>query len=82
VVHTTLLKPFNKRNEDQEMDDDNPEVYEVESIIDSCKIQGIIKYSIRWVGYIEFEDTWETFNKFDNCLDIIKAFYEYYPNKL
>jgi len=81
VVHTTLLKPFNRRNEDQEMDDDDPDVYEVESIIDSRKIHDVVKYRVRWVGHTEFEDTWEMFNKLDNCPDRVKAFCERYPNK-
>jgi len=76
-----LLKPFNRRDEDQEIDDNDPDVYEVESIIDSRKIRSVVKYRVRWVGYTEFEDTWETFDKLDNCPDRVKAFRERYPNK-
>jgi len=60
VVHTTLLKPFHRRDEDQDMDEDDPDVYEVESIVNSRKIRAVVKYRVRWVGYTEFEDTWET----------------------
>ena len=41
------------------MDEDEPHVYEVKSIIDSRKKKGVVKYRVRWVGYTEFEDTWE-----------------------
>jgi len=47
VVYTTLLKAFNRRDEDQEMDNDDPDVYEVESIIDSRKIHSVVKYRVR-----------------------------------
>ena len=38
VVHTTILKPFRKRNEPQDIEEDEEDIYEVESIIDSRKI--------------------------------------------
>jgi len=47
VVHTTLLKPFHRRDEDQDMDEDDPDVYEVESIVNSRKIRGVVKYRVR-----------------------------------
>ena len=37
VVHTTLLKPCRRRNEPQDMEEDEEDVYEVESIIDCRK---------------------------------------------
>jgi len=49
--------------------------------MDSRNIRSVVKYRVQWVGYTEFEDTWETFNKLDNCPDRVKAFREYYPNK-
>jgi len=33
IVHTTLLKAFHRRDEDQDIDENDPDVYEVESII-------------------------------------------------
>jgi len=81
VVHTTLLKPFHRRDEDQDMDKDDPDVYEVESIINSRKIRGVVKYRVRWVGYTEFEDTWETWDKLDNCPKKLREFRERHPNK-
>jgi len=63
------------------MDDNDPDVYKVESIIDSHKIRGVVKYRVQWVGYTEFEDTWKMFDKPDNCPDKFKAFRERYPNK-
>ena len=74
VVHTILLKPFHRRDEDQDIDEDDPDVYEVESIVNSQKIRGVVKYRVHWVGYTEFEDTWETWDKLDNCLQKLREF--------
>ena len=57
------------------------DVYEVESIIGSRKNRGVVKYRVRWVGYTEFEDTWETFDKLENCPLSVQEFSEKYPNK-
>ena len=81
VVHTTLLKPFRRRDEPQDMEEDEEDVYEVESIIDSRKNRGVVKYRVRWVGYTQFEDTWETFDKLENCPLRVQEFREKHPNK-
>jgi len=39
------------------MDEDEPNVYKVKSIIDSRRNRGVVKYRVRWVGYTKFEDT-------------------------
>ena len=39
------------------MDEDEPDIYKVECIIDSRRNRGGVKYRVRWVGYTEFEDT-------------------------
>jgi len=74
VVYTTLLKPFHRRDKDQDMDENDPDVYEVESIVNSRKIRGVVKYRVRWVGYTEFEDTWEMWDKLDNCPEKLREF--------
>ena len=49
------------------MEEDKEDVYEIEFIIDSRKNRGRVKYKVRCVGYTEFKDTWETFDKLENC---------------
>jgi len=63
------------------MDEDEPDVYEVESIFDSRRNRAVVKYRVRWVGYTEFEDTWETLDMLDNCALKLQEFRERFPNK-
>jgi len=38
-------------------EDEHNEIYEVETILNSRKYIGVVKYWIRWKGYEELEDT-------------------------
>ena len=67
VLHTTLLKPFRRRDEPQDMDEDDEEIWEVEEIVNSRKVKGVVQYRVRWTGCIELEDTWETCEHLDHC---------------
>ena len=72
VVHTTLLKPFRRRDEPQDMDEDETEVWEFEEIVNSRTRKGVVQYRVRWAGCTEFKDTWETIDHPDNCTDKLK----------
>ena len=63
------------------MEEDEENVYEVESIIDSRKKRGVVKFRVRWMEYTEFEHTWETFDRLENCALRVPEFTEKYPNK-
>ena len=47
IIHTTLFKPFRRRDEPQDMVEDEEDVHKVESIIDSSKNRGGVKYRVR-----------------------------------
>ena len=83
IVHTTLFKPFYRRYNPQDIDKDEtlPYVYKVDSIIDSKTNRGVVKYSMRWVRYPEFEDTWEMLYMLNNCLFKLQKFREKFTNK-
>ena len=81
VVHTTLLKPFRRRDEPQDMDNDDSNFYEVESIIDSRRNRGVVNYRVRWVGYTQFKDTREMLDMLNNCPLKLQEFLERFPNK-
>ena len=75
VVHTTLLKPFRTQDDPQDMDEDEDnEIYKVETILNSRKYAGVVKYRIQWKGYDELGDTWEELERLDNCPKKLKEY--------
>ena len=44
VVHTILLKLFRRGNEPQDMNEDEAEVWEVEEIVNSRTLKGVVQY--------------------------------------
>ena len=46
-------------------------VYEVEAIVGHKHISSGILFKVRWAGYGEEDDTWETEENLDNCSAIL-----------
>ena len=44
VVHTTLLKPFRRRDKPQDMNEDEEEIWEVEDVVNSRRIKVVVQY--------------------------------------
>ena len=42
VVHTILFQPFRRRDEPQDMDEDEEEIWEVEEIVNSRRVKGVV----------------------------------------
>ena len=81
VVHTTLLKPFRRRDEPQHMDEDEEQIWEVKEIVNSRKVKGVVQYRVQWTGCRELEDTWETFDHLDNCAEKLQEFRQNFLRK-
>ena len=81
VVHTTLLKQFRRRDEPQDIDEDEAAVWEVEEIVNSRTVKGVVQYRVRWAGCMEFEDTWETIDHLYNCPDKLKEYRQKFLRK-
>jgi len=62
-------------------EDEDTEIYKVKTILNSRKYAGVVKYRIRWKNYYELGDTWEEFERLDNCLDKLKEYLEKFLNK-
>ena len=77
VIHTSLLKPFKSRNDDEiQMDNEEEDLFfEVENIINSKCFGRTIKYRVCWKGYDETDDTWEPFENIKQVTDLIRVFY-------
>ena len=63
------------------MDKDEEDIWEVEEIISSRKVQGVVQYGVQWTGCTEFEDTWETFDYLDKCTKKLQEFQQKFPIK-
>ena len=83
VVHTSLLKPFRSRAEnemDEDTDDEQKDLFfDVEKIVDSKRFGNTIKYRVRWKGYDETDDTWEPFENVENVIHLVKDFHQLKP---
>ncbi len=58
----------------------NEEEWEVKDILDARSHRSKIEYRVKWTGWDEDPDWYDTFG-FDNSPEIIKDFYARYPNK-
>ena len=54
VAHTTLLKLFRRKEEPQDMDSDETEVWEVEETVNSRTLKRVVEYRMHWAGCTEF----------------------------
>ena len=63
------------------MDEDEEEIWEVEEIVNSRRVKGVVQYRVQWTGCIELEDTWKTFEHLDNCAEKLQEFQQKVPRK-
>jgi len=56
-AHSIVLKPFRRQNWPSNLDEDKEEVYQVDKIVNSRRLKGLVQYRVRWTGCVEFEDT-------------------------
>ena len=47
--------------------------YEVEAILDSKKIRGKQHFLVKWKGYGDHENTWQSRNDLKNAQDLLKT---------
>ncbi|KAI4471626.1 chromobox protein [Holotrichia oblita] len=66
-------KEKKEKDEKENSDTDNVQ-HEVEAVVDEKMIRGVKHYLIRWKGYTEEFDTWESEGTV-NCPELIKQFH-------
>jgi len=79
VFHVSLLEPAPDGMEtpnDIELDEDTEQEYEVEEILDKTRVNGQVRYLVKWKGYTNDENTWEPISNLTDCRQAIKKFHD------
>ena len=80
VLHTTMMKPYQGNHQDADEDDEQDELfYNVESIVASKRVGRKVKYRVRWEGYTEQDDTWETIENLRNTIQAVRDYHAAHP---
>ncbi len=82
VFHISLLEPVRGNPPiatDAELQPENePEDYEVESILDKRTVSGQVQYLIKWKGYEHVDNTWEPVENL-SCPRLLEQFHRRNP---
>ncbi|KAI1004907.1 hypothetical protein K3495_g3315 [Podosphaera aphanis] len=84
--HVSLLRPayigFPSQQQSQpppiETETDEPDIYEVEAVLDSRVRRKKVQYLIHWTG--SEENTWEPWENLTGCQELLMEFHESYPD--
>ena len=63
------------------MYEDEEESWEVEEIVNSGRVKGVVQYRVWWTGCTELEDISETFEHLDNCSEKLQEFWQKFLRK-
>lgn len=77
VINVSKLYPFkgNVSNIQPDSEEINGyEEYEVERILDSKMVNGVQYFLIKWKGYSDLENTWQTEEDMGNCAELLEEF--------
>ena len=67
VVHANRFKQFRKWDESQDIDAEKTEIWEVEEIVISRRVKGVVQYQVWWTGCPRHEDLSEAYTYLYNC---------------
>ena len=57
VVHSILREPFRRRDKSPDIDEDKEQSWEVEVIVNSRRVKGVVQHLVWWRGCTELEHT-------------------------
>ena len=63
-----------KKEEGKLIEVEGVEEWEIEKILNKRKIRGVVKYLIRWKGFMAERDTWERRENLENAEELIEDF--------
>ena len=82
VFHVSLLEPAHTsatvETETEIQPEFEPDVYEVEKILDKRSVNGQTEYLVKWKDYDEAESSWEPTKNLD-CPDLVQQFHRRHP---
>ena len=80
MFHVSLLELYQRHSGEEpssppaaELLPDEEE-YEVEDILDVCQYRGEIQYLVKWLGYADWEKSWENESNLGNAREVLEAF--------
>jgi hypothetical protein len=83
VFHISLLEPANGTTPvatNTELQPENePDIYEVEKILDRRLVGKQEQYLVKWQGYEHTDNTWEPVKNL-NCPELLRTFRQQHPN--
>jgi len=80
VVNVSRIVRYKEQVKEQKKEEGKPievegvEEWEVEKILNKKKIRGVVKYLIRWKGFMAEGDTWERRENLKNAEELIEEF--------
>ena len=80
VINVSRIVRYKEQVKGQKIEEGKPveiegvEEWEVEKILNKKKIRGVVKYLVRWKGFMAEGDTWERKENLKNAEKLIKEF--------
>ena len=74
IVHYKEQMKGQKKEEGKLVEVEGVEEWEVEKILNKKKMRGVVKYLIRWKGFMAEGDTWERRENLKNAEELIEEF--------
>ncbi|CAJ2504645.1 Uu.00g120390.m01.CDS01 [Anthostomella pinea] len=83
VFHISLLEPAPKNTpfKTQLKAQTDQNIYDIETILDSCQNGPVFEYLIKWEGYSHDENTWEPRKHLENCGENVEQFHRQNPDR-
>ena len=80
MFHVSLLEPYRRRPGEEPSNPPpvvllpNEEEYEVETIVDMRQRGGRTQYLVKWLGYPDWEKSWEDESNLGNAQELLTEF--------
>ena len=86
--HVSLLEPHIANTFPRRVVDIPPPIevdgipeFEVQAVLDSRIRRRTLQYFVDWVGYDEYDHSWERADALSNATEAVAAFHNFFPNK-